>query len=171
MKGEKWKTIEEFPLYEVSNFGRVANKNTDVIIQPSTTMQGGVKVGLYLDKKQYTRSLKVLVAEAFVDRPHEMFDTPMLLDGNQLNCSADNIVWRPRWFAWNYRRQFVYIPEIYTIGPVVELDEEGIILTAYTDVVEVGVLNGLLFTDVWRVIHTRQPIFPTRQFFAFANKV
>jgi NUMOD4 motif len=168
---EEWRTVINFPLYEVSNLGRVVNKETDVLIQPSLTLQGALKVGLYIGPKQYTRSVKRLVAEAFVPGRTVLFDTPVLRDGNQHNCNANNIVWRPRWFALTYARQFTNIPDHYRLGPIVELDHEGVVLGAYIDVVEIGVTHGLLFKGVWSGLHTRLPVFPTQQLFAFANKV
>lgn len=170
---EEWREVDGFPLYEVSNLGRIANVTDDVLLRPSYTKQGALKVGLYSmdDHKQYTRSVKVLVAEAFVEGCTLVFNTPVLLDGDQDNCVAHNLVWRPRWFAWHYARQFRNIFEFYRLGPIVELDIDGIILGAYHDTVEVGVTNGLLFEHIWQGIHNRTGVFPTRQRFAFADKV
>ena len=108
---EEWKTIEEFPNYDISNYGNIANNFNEVLLEVSKTKQGALKVGLVKDGKQYTRSVKVLVAEAFVIGQTDIFDTPILLDGNQSNCSAWNIEWRPRWHAWNYSYQFNDIKE------------------------------------------------------------
>lgn len=168
---EEWKRIKEFRNYEVSNLGRVANSKTDIIVQPSLTLQGALKVGLYDGTHQYTRSLKVLVAEAFVKGRTETFDTPVLLDGDQLNCVAHNLVWRPRWLAWHFARQFRRVPEFYHLGPIVEIDEWGIVCGVYNSVVEIGTTLGVLFDDVWDSIHTKRPVFPTNKRFAFADKV
>lgn len=168
---EEWRQLTEFPLYEVSNLGRFVNRDNDLIIQTSRTLQGDLKVGLYIDDIQYTRMVKKLVAETFVQGRTLVFDTPILRDGNQLNCSAANIEWRPRWFAISYARQFKKIPDHYRLGPIVELDEEGIVIGAYSDTVEVGITNGLLFRHIWEALHTRQMVFPTWQRFAFSDKV
>lgn len=168
---EEWRPIDGFPAYEVSNLGRIANVYSDVLIQPSKTLQGALKVGLFKDDRQHTRSVKVLVADAFVEGRTHVFDTPILLDGNQENVVAHNIVWRPRWFAWHYTRQFTYDFEFYKIGPIVELDHDGVVVAVYNNTIEVGVTNGLLFEHVWRAIHTREGVFPTRQYFVFEGKV
>src|SRR5437868_6449510 len=100
---EVWEVIPEFPNYAVSSSGRIHNLERDRPVALSVTRQGGVKVGLSDGIKQRTRSVKILVADAFVLRPREIeYDTAMLLDGNQLNLYASNIVWRPRWFALKY---------------------------------------------------------------------
>ena len=168
---EVWKIIKDFPNYDVSNFGNIANKHSDNILEQSTTKQGALKIGLVKNGKQLTRSVKVIVAETFVQGKNEIFNTPILLDGNQLNCYASNILWRPRWYAWNYSFQFNDVPDFYFDGPVLELNCDGIILLAYNNVYEAAVKNGLLFHEVWKSIHTKKEVFPTKQFFTLPNKV
>lgn len=168
---EIWETIPEFPRYEVSNFGQVANKEGDYYIRPSPTQQGGLKLGLVKNNKQYQRSLSRLVAEAFVPGRDEIFDTPIQLDNDYFNCRADNLEWRPRWFAHRYRRQFRNIPDHYHLGPLVELDEHGAVMNAYTDLVEIAKTNGLLLEQLWEGVQMREPVFPQWRTFVFADKV
>lgn len=168
---EQWVTIPEFPDYEVSNFGRVANADGDYIIRPSATQQGGLKVALRKNKQAYTRSVKRLVAEAWVPGQDDIFDTPIHLDADQFNCRADNLEWRPRWFSWKYHHQFRDIPEHYNIGPYVEIDEIGVVVRAYTDLVEIAKTHGLLLDELWEGVHMRTPIFPQWKLFVPANRV
>jgi hypothetical protein len=171
---EQWRDIPGFPDYEISSEGRVCNIKTDFIVQRSYTQQGGAKVGLHLNGEQLTRSVKVLVAQAFVPGENMEFNTPILLDGNQENCSVENIMWRPRWFAWHYTRQFSKLLPVYEMGPIVELNDRDTIIEVYEHVFDAGISNGLLLYDVWTSLHTfshRQPIFPTKQVFAFPSKV
>lgn len=179
---ELWKRIPKFRGYEVSTYGRVANVSNDLLLQPSKTLQGGLKVGLYQDGVQHTRSLKVLVAEAFVEHDIDPvstdvpFDTPILLDGDQENCHATNILWRPRWFAWQYSRQFsnpsfMTDNPLYHKGPVIELDALGHVCGIHDSAWKIATTQGLLLHDVWTSINTRSVVFPTRQSFAFADKV
>lgn len=171
---EEWRTIREFPEYEISNYGRVAHKAQDILIRTSHTLQGGLKVGLTENGKQYTRSVKVLVADAFVDGKSPHFNTPIILDGDQNNCSAQNLMWRPRWFAWHYTNQFKNVLDIYRKGPIVEVDQYGDILEVYMDTYEVGITFGLQFYEVWSCLNSpydKKPVFPTGQFFDWPNKV
>jgi hypothetical protein len=168
---EVWRSIKDFPLYEVSNFGQIANVRTDYLLKPSLTMQGDLKVGLCRGPKQYTRSLKVIVAETFIEGHTSLFNTPIVLDGDQFNIVAHNLMWRPRWFAINYTRQFKNIHPAYYVGPIIEMTEDGIILGAYDNTIEIGVTHGLLFADIWRALHRKDSVFPTDQRFAFANQV
>lgn len=158
---EVWVRIEEFPTYKVSNHGRVMNMFTLRILNNSVSPSGVVKIGLVSGGAQHTRSVKVLVAEAFVEGKNEVFNTPINLDGDQNNNHADNLVWRPRWFAWSYSRQFKTLPPEHKHGPIVELPTE----TMYENVLSVATTNGLLIKDVWKGIQFKRPIFPTQQIF------
>lgn len=154
---EEWAPINEFPNYSVSSYGRVRNDDRNKLVKISTTTQGAAKVGLVMGGKQYTRSVKVLVAEHFVKGYNENFDTPMQLDCNPLNNYATNIVWRPRWFAWKYARQFKDIDKYIDRGPVYN-NTTG---TVYKNIAEAGMRNGLLFYEIHFAIVNRTAVFPT----------
>lgn len=104
---EDWHELEEFPDYAVSNKGNISNMRTGAPRKTSVNQQGIVKISLYKNGRELiTRSVAVLVAEAFCEGQTEFFDTPIHLDGDRSNCRADNLMWRPRWFAIRYHRQF-----------------------------------------------------------------
>lgn len=168
---EIWIQLKDFPDYDVSNLGNIANNKTDVILEKSTTKQGAVKVGLVRNGKQYTRSVKVLVANTWVSGRTNIFNTPILLNSDQTDCRASNIMWRPRWHAWHYAYQFNNVKDFYKVGPVLEMDENGIIIFAYKDVIEAGITNGILFSDIWKSIHMKRKVFPTGQIFTLSDKV
>jgi hypothetical protein len=102
----KWREIEGFPEYAISDEGEIANIRTDMPRRTSVNQNGIVKITLYRGRELHTRSVAVLVAEAFVDGQSDLFNTPIHLDGDRNNCRADNLMWRPRWFAVQYHRQF-----------------------------------------------------------------
>lgn len=160
---ENWTRIEEFPSYNVSDQGRVVRWTTGREVRQSFTKDGHVKIGLVLNGIQYQRSLGPLVAEAFVEGQTPTFDTPIHLDGNQANNRADNLVWRPRWFAWKYARQFYEIDISDVRRPVIEVNSEII----YSNMVDAAIVNGLLFKDVFLSIVEKLPTFPTWQTFDF----
>ena len=161
MTEERWEPIREFPTYEVSDLGRVVNAKTEAYVLPSYTMQGDLKIGFFDGEKQHTRLLKKIVAETFVPREDEQWNTPILLDGQPENCEAINIMWRPRYFAWHYRRQFRSIPEYYRLGYVVEIDNMDVVVDVWEDTLTAGMSNGLLFRDIWQSIHEGKLCFPT----------
>jgi hypothetical protein len=165
---EVWCVIDEFPNYEVSSTGLVMNSSTNRIMKTSKTTQGVIKVGLMgFDGKQHTRSVKVLVADAFVGGRDDICDTPISLDGDQTNCNAYNLVWRPRWFAWKYSTQPMY--RYYTINPVCEVLDSEPYGQVYTNIQEASIVNGLLMKDILSSCHKGDPCFPTGQYFAYAN--
>lgn len=162
---EKWKEIPDFPNYSVSNLGNVLNDGTGKIVWPSLTQQGAVKVNLNDGNRQRTRSVKVLVAEAFVAGKEELMDTPIHLDGDQQNNVAINLAWRPRWFAWQYTRQFVVMSDVHNRGPIFDVKTKQ----RYSTIFEAAVIHGLLIKDIWRSIHFKKAIFPTYQTFDFVR--
>lgn len=162
---EEWASVGDFPNYVVSSHGRVMNETTRKFIEPSRTTQGAMKVGLFSGNTKYTRSLKVLVATAFVDGMSEEFNTPIQLDGNPDNVRADNLVWRPRWFAWKYTRQFVNCDEYHDDKLYLHL-RSGVF---YTSIYDVGVTYGVLFRDVKRHIWDGVPLFPDWEEFILAR--
>lgn len=156
-----WVTVPGFPEYLISNFGEVMNKTSGRTISQSTTQKGIVKVGMVRGGTQFQRSVKVLVANSFVSGRTDVLDTPILLDGNPHNNRADNIVWRPHWFAWRYAHQFSNVVDNDHIGPLRDLESRF----RYLDVYEAAIVNGLLFVDIRRSIVTKEPVFPTFQVF------
>lgn len=158
----QWARIQEFPDYSISNYGEVVNEHTQRLMRLSTTLQGAIKVNLVNEEGRSTRSVKVLVAEAFVNGQNDIFNTPIHLDGEQRNCRADNLMWRPRWFAWKYTRQFRILPGYINRGPVLELESQVQYFTIY----DAATSNGLLFLDVWQsILLVKDQVFPTWQRF------
>lgn len=165
MDDEEWALIREFPNYIVSNQGRVMNEATRRVLRNSVNEHGVVKVGLVRCGKQYTRSVKLLVAEAFVDGETEQFDTPIHLDNDPTNNSAANLVWRPRWFAWKYTRQFEDCGDYLLEGSYL-CPQTG---ERYRSIYEIGTKYGLLFDDVLHHIWFNKFLFPSTLDFVLAK--
>lgn len=101
-----WREIEDFPGYSVNILGNIRNDRTGRILALQRNQHGIVHVGLVRDGVQYKRSVALLVCETWLTEQLEYFDTPIHLDGDQSNNHIDNLMWRPRWFAVKYQRQF-----------------------------------------------------------------
>lgn len=160
---EEWVVIDDFPDYSVSTFGEVINNRTKKLLKPTRTSRGAYKVGLIKEGVQHTRTIKLLVAKTFVYGETDIFDTPINLDGNHRNNHVDNIVWRPRWFAIKYTRQFKDNYVNVDRGPIKDLDSG----TLYNNVYEASVDNGLLFKDVFSSCLSGDVVFPTWQAFSW----
>lgn len=157
-------------MYSVSNLGHVRHNRSENLVSRTKTTQGAWKVTLYRDGMKHTRSVKVLVARGFVKGYSETNDTPIQLDGNQDNVDAENLVWRPRWFAWQYTRQWTKLQDRHYIGPIYNVDTGDI----YKHAVEAAMLHGLLVRDVYMsamsIITVRHlGVYPYWQRYAFCN--
>jgi hypothetical protein len=104
---EQWKTIEEFPDYEISNFGKCRVKRDKQMLKKSLKQKGryiyslkhpkqekGVKV------KRSKISIGILVAKAFVENPNG-YKHINYLDGNLENPIYTNIQWKRTHLTWS----------------------------------------------------------------------
>lgn len=158
---DRWVELDEFPDYAVSEFGDVANIKTGMPRKLSINQQGNVKISIYRGRELYTRSVAVLVAEAFVPGKTEFFNTPIHLDGDKRNCRADNFMWRPRWFAVQYHRQF-FMPAFHQATvPIIEVNSGQ----TFDSVKEACVTLGLYHDDVYRSFTHGEELMLTRHMF------
>jgi len=153
---EYWTQIENFPNYEISSLGRVVNTNTGRIMKLSPTESGDLTVGMMKDEHQYRRSVKLLVARAFVQGEDSVCNTPMLLDCDKRNLRADNITWRPQWISQEYPRQFENPQPWYDSGPIFDLyGQKG-----YDTIGDAAREEGLLCKEIRRSLVTEARIPP-----------
>lgn len=160
---EAFKDIDEFPGYAVSNLGRVISKRFGRELTYSPTEYGDLTVGLMKDRQQFRRSVKGLVARAWVEGETLVFDTPIHKDGDRRNVNATNLAWRPRWFAWRYHQQFDNIPHWTNQGPVVETRDGNIYDTIY----DAAIATGSFFDDIRRSITYGRVVFPSASIYRF----
>lgn len=157
----EWKSIPDFPGYSVSRHGQVRNENTDRVLALTINRNNILTVGLMKDSKQHKRGVALLVAEAFLSPPqNKAFNTPINLDGDRLNCSADNLLWRPRWFAIEYHRQFHNGLRGFT-RPVIEINTKEEFPTSW----EAATKYGLIDREILLATLNRTYVWPTYQEF------
>lgn len=152
-----WHELEEFPDYAINEEGEVVNMKTGCSRKPAINQQGILRVGLYKGRVLCTRSIAVLVANAFLEPPRsESFDTPIHLDGDRQNCRASNLMWRPRWFAIRYHKQFRL--EAFYQGTRQIYDETN--GETYDNLKHACTSLGLYHHDVIDSYHMGNPVFP-----------
>lgn len=162
MTRQRWEELDEFPDYAVSDIGEIFNIKTGMPRKLSINQYGIVKISLYKNGRELvTRSVALLVANAFVEGKTDIFDTPIHIDGDRLNCRADNMMWRPRWFAVQYHRQFDS-EDFYKMNVRIVDEDTG---QVYESVREACMDLGLYYNDVYRsYIHGEPTRFLRRRF-------
>ena len=90
MENEKWKSIEGYDFYEVSDYGKVRNIDTGRILKASVDTHGYYKVNLNIFGKVATKRIHRLVADAFIDNPENKTHVDHI-DNNPLNNHVSNL--------------------------------------------------------------------------------
>lgn len=159
----EWEPIPGFPNYDVSPIGMVRNRRSGRVIRPQETQLGLVFVGMMdEDGEQRQRGLARLVAQAFIPQELEVFDTPINVDGNRWNNHVGNLMWRPRWFAILYHRQFTGHRYEFPIDePLRDLNTGEIYDNSWVVTVEFGLLEK----ELVNAIEFRTYVWPTYQLF------
>lgn len=166
MSEEFWVDIDGDPRYSVSEFGRVRNNKTGKILRPQMNQQGTpffrLREGIH--GRPHSRSLNILVAEIFVEGQDEIFNTPIHLNGDRTDCHADNLMWRPRWFAIEFHKQFREPHLMNRLQDPIVNDQTGQIYENGRDAV---VRCGLLISGITDSIWNRKTVIPLGQTFSF----
>jgi len=161
MESDDWRPVEGFPGYSVNALGQVSKDSTGRLLIPRFNQYGVPYVGLMRNWQQWIRSQPRLVAKAFVPQPSEIFDTPIQLDGDPKNCRADNLMWRPRWYAVNYKRQFRNRYDHPIKVPVRSISDGEV----FPDSFSAACRYGLLEREVVLSVLNRTPAWPGYQYF------
>jgi len=158
----RWKRINNFPDYSVSDKGDIRNDRTDRILSQSQNQSGVMHVGLMMNGIQYHRSVALLVAKAFLPNHDEPYDTPINLNGDRTDNHVDNLRWRPRWYAIKYNQQFYHPYPHHIANPVYDIKTGVVSNNSF----ECACQYGLLEEEVVKSILYRTYAWPTYQEFA-----
>lgn len=169
MSEERWRTILEFPKYEISDRGNIFNTKNRRPMRISRTNFGHTKITLTdYDGFRYTRSVALLVAQSFVPPPNYLADHLILLDGDFGNVDANNLAWRSRAVAYHYTRQMkLPQPNHYynlSVRNVITGEE-------YNSIIEAGIAEGLIFDDIWQSTYRGNRIYPDGSIFEIIKRV
>lgn len=92
---EKWKPVEGYRNYEVSDLGRVRNTETNCIRCQQKRKSGYVKINLYKDGTEHTIDVHRLVAKAFIPNPNKLPEVNHK-HGNKADNRATELEWCTR---------------------------------------------------------------------------
>lgn len=159
---ENWSTVDIFPQYEVSDLGRVRNKQSEFCLSPNPNQYGALKLNLMRDNEKFTVGLNHIVARAHIESPmREDFDTIIHLDGDRMNCKASNLMWRPRYFAVRYHEQFSYESFERAVTPVQDRKTGRV----YARIQDAVMEHGLIYQEILVSVHMNTYVWPTFQYF------
>jgi hypothetical protein len=159
---ERWREIDLFPDYSVSDHGRIRSDRWGKYLSLNENQYGLVQVGLMRDGIQHHRSVPLLVAKAFLPPIPGPFDTPINLDGDRHNNHVDNLMWRPRWFAIKYNQQFRYPYDNPITSKIMDVKTREVTDNSF----ECFMKYGLLEKDLILSILNRTYVWPTYQEFS-----
>lgn len=107
---EIWVTVNNYPNYEVSSFGRVKSKITNGLIKGWPNKNNHYwQVMLYNENGNRLYNLHRLVAEHFVEKEDEKMLIVGHKDGDRHNNHADNLFWK---YKARKRNEAVGLPDI-----------------------------------------------------------
>lgn len=107
-EAQDWHEIPGFPNYAINSQGVIANtERGGIALRYDVNQVGIVHVSLYSGGRQHRRSVAKMVAQSFLQAPtFSHYNTIIHLDGDRQHLYASNLMWRPRWYAVEYHRQF-----------------------------------------------------------------
>lgn len=93
---ETWKQVIGYDMYQVSNLGRIRNKNTGKVLKPAYQPSGYTIVCLRKDGKNNTEPVRRIVMNAFnpIDNSNK-YDI-IHIDNDKTNNAVDNLKWVTR---------------------------------------------------------------------------
>lgn len=93
---ETWKQVIGYDMYQVSNLGRIRNKNTGKVLKPAYQPSGYTIVCLRKDGNNNTEPVRRIVMNAFnpIDNSNK-YDI-IHIDNDKTNNNVDNLKWVTR---------------------------------------------------------------------------
>lgn len=163
---ERYEEIPGFTDYAISDTGVVINMYSHTELKPRPNQYGLYRVGMSRDGQQHTRAVAHLVADAFIRREREDFDTVIHLDGNRENCRAENLMWRPRWFAIAFHKQFFRETFHIEPNPIQDVFSGSL----YNSPKHAATTLGILYNDIILSFTNDHYTFPTMQKWTTVNQ-
>lgn len=145
----EWKTIENFPYYEVSDKGDIRARRTKRPMKSQVDKDGYLYVRLYRDGKYYHKRIHRLVLESFTRLPcglEECHHINEKRDDNRL----ENLTWVTRQENDSYVKHEIN-SGCYDEVPVCQMDIFGNVIAVYASMSEAHRATGCSVSLISRV--------------------
>lgn len=159
---------QNYSQYGVNAMGEVINFQTEKLVKPILRNKGTyltVQLRSDVDRRYKIFSVAKLVAEAFVECPSEVFNSVIRHNGDPTDCRAENLSWRPRWFAATYNKQQAMKSKMRHFP--IRCVQTG---RLYTGMWEVAVTHGLLLESIADSLTDGRAVFPQWYKFEFYHR-
>lgn len=140
---ETWKTIKEFPNYEISSLGKIRSIKRGLILRPSVSGSGYYQVGLWYGRRYKMMPVHRLVAMAFVENPDGL---PCVnhKNENRLDNRAENL-------EWCTQRYNVHYGDNSIARKVLQETPDGECLAVYESQADAAQATGVAQSSISRV--------------------
>lgn len=131
---EIWKDIKNYEgLYQVSNLGRVKNKE-DMIMKQRVNPDGYYRINLYKNGNRQTVLIHRLVAQAFINNPNE-YNCINHKDENKLNNKVENLEWCTHEYNVAYGTARLR-GALHTKKPIEQYTLDGVFVKRYDGIID-----------------------------------
>lgn len=89
---EIWKSLDEFPNYMFSNYGRIKNISLNILMSECKDSDGYVVIGLRNNKGRCTRRIHKIIATLFCENPNN-YTTVNHINHIRHDNRAENLEW------------------------------------------------------------------------------
>lgn len=137
---EIWKTIKDYPNYQVSNLGRVKSLNylrtgKEKIMKNYKDRGGYLKVDLHKEGKIKKYYIHRLVASAFIPNPNNL---PQVNHRNEIKTDnrVENIEWCTAQYNTNYGTRIERMAKAKSI-PILQFNKDGKLVRKWDSVIQI----------------------------------
>jgi hypothetical protein len=138
---EEWRTIPDFPNYEITETGKIRHKEKKKTRKASPSKRGYPVISLRKDGKHYLRTIHILVAKTFIPNPENKPEINHK-DGNKWNYNINNLEWTTRKENADHARR-TGLHKSDGQKRVAQFDRNGMILNVFDSVTNASKETGI----------------------------